>query len=223
MSTKAIDCISGQKCIADLRNHILIKTLFFPSSKKPQCSNTRPTVHQHKRQWSFGFSKVANTVKILQPQKELSVFSCEEKQRQNTVGVQREESDMRGGECFNRSQWLMLYGVCHVALLDTFSLALPSSYAFLCFPVEWNVPQLSWQRVGWTAAGEFLGRHNSSLWPGAELRLSAEQSGTGSRSMAGKQRTCHQYVLSWEFTTFGNIQESFRWIIVVFSISAIKL
>lgn len=70
MSTKAINCISGQKCIADLRNHILTKIFFFLLSyQKPQCSNTRPTVHQHKRQWSFGFSNVANTVKILQPQK----------------------------------------------------------------------------------------------------------------------------------------------------------
>lgn len=98
VSTKAINCISSQKCIADLRNQILIKTFFLLSIKShnawtlgPESTNTKDNDH-------LGFSKVANTVEILQPQKDLSEESKGGKHSQGGEGGTWQKS-----ECFNWS------------------------------------------------------------------------------------------------------------------------
>lgn len=49
---------------------------------------------------------------------------------------------------------------------------LPHSH-FLC--VHLKCSRLPWQHISWTATGEYLRHHNSSLWPGAELILSVKQ------------------------------------------------
>lgn len=53
--------------------------------EKTQCSNTWPIILQHTRQWTFRFPKAANTVKIPQPQNELSGISWEDSNKRNIV------------------------------------------------------------------------------------------------------------------------------------------